>query len=340
MSTETTLDVKSVESSDTYGRFTIEPLESGEAITLGNALRRVLLSSLPGAAVTWLRIEGVQHEFSPIPHVKEDTIEFLLNVKGLRLRPLSGNPGKLTLELEGEGRATAADIAPSNDFQIVNPALYLASLDSPEAKLRVEFNVEIGKGYTPSGRTDGQPIGVIPVDAIFTPVRKVNYSAEPTHAGQGAGVERLVLEVWTDGTISPTEAVAKSALALVARFSSLAKLSRAGEVHEEKPTLQKELPPEEYNMPLEKLEFSVRTFNCLKRGGVNTLGQLLEKSEEELMALRHFGEKSRQEVEERLQQLGYVLPIKEVKEPAPIAAPDSQGMAETEGLGETSEGKG
>ncbi|MBI4287657.1 MAG: DNA-directed RNA polymerase subunit alpha [Chloroflexi bacterium] len=340
MSADTVLKVECTESSDTYARFVAEPLESGEGITVGNALRRVLLNSLTGAAVTWIRIEGVQHEFSPIPHVKEDTMELVMNVKGLRLRTLSGNAGKLNLGVEGEGKVTAADIAPSNDFQVINPDLYLASLDSSEAKLQVELNVELGKGYIPTGRVDGQPIGVIPIDAIFSPVRKVNYSVEPTHVGQGGGVERLVLEVWTDGTISPSEAVVKSSQILVSHFSEFAKLSKVGEAQEERPVLRTTLPPEQYNMPLEKLEFSVRTFNCLKRGGVNTLGQLLEKSEEELMALRHFGEKSRQEVEEKLQQLGYVLPIKEAREVAASASSEREETAETEATEEAKEGKG
>lgn len=317
MSSETTTKVECIESSSNYGRFVAEALEAGEGITVGNALRRILLSSLTGAAITWLRIDGIQHEFSAIPHVKEDTMEFLLNVKGIRLRPLAGHSGKLTLEVEGERRVTAADIAPSTDFQIINPELYLAALDSVEAKLRVEFNVELGRGYTSAGSAEGQPIGVIPIDAVYAPVRKVNYTVEPTNIGQGGGAERLILEVWTDGSISPVEAVAKSAQIAISRFSLFADMIKTAEVLEEKPSRRSTLPPEQYNLQLETLKFSVRTFNCLKRGGVNTLGQLLEKSEEELMALRHFGEKSRQEVEEKLQLMGYVLPIKEAKDLIP-----------------------
>ena len=338
MSSETTTKVECVESSDNYGRFIAEPLEAGEGITVGNALRRVLLSSLTGAAITWLRVEGVQHEFSAIPHVKEDTMEFLLNVKGIRLRPLAGRSGKMTLEVDGERKVTAADITPSGDFQIINPDLYLAAIDSSEAKLRVEFNVELGKGFTSAGYTEGQPIGIIPVDAIFAPVRKVNYSVEPTRIGQGGGTERLILEVWTDGTISPTEALAKSAQVAISRFSLFAEMIKSGAVSEEKPTRRSALAPEQSNVSLETLKFSVRTFNCLKRGGINTLGQLLEKSEQELMDLRHFGEKSRQEVEEKLQLMGYVLPIKEVKESLPAAKPESKAeVVETE---VTEEGKG
>ncbi|MFC2039302.1 DNA-directed RNA polymerase subunit alpha, partial [Chloroflexota bacterium] len=190
--------VECVESTGKYGRFVTEPLEKGFGVTLGNALRRVLLGSLLGVAVTWVRIEGVQHEFSTIPHVKEDTIEFLLNVKGLRLRPLGSWTGTLNLETVGEARVLAGDIQPSADFEVVNPKLHLATLDSPEARLVVEFNVEQGKGYVPAVRGNGLPIGVIPVDAIFSPVRKVSYKVESTRVGRVSTYERLILEVWTD----------------------------------------------------------------------------------------------------------------------------------------------
>ena len=210
--------IECTEISEKYGRFVIEPLERGFSITLGNALRRVLLSSLPGAAVTWIRIEGVQHEFSTIPGMKEDTIEFLLNIKALRLRSLFPRAGKLILEAEGEGRVLAGDIKSSADFEVVNPDLHLATLDSPDAKLIVEFNVEQGKGYVPAGKSDDLPLGAIPVDAIFTPVRKVNYSVEPTRVGQVSGYERLILELWTDGTISPIEAMSQSAQILIEQF--------------------------------------------------------------------------------------------------------------------------
>ena len=175
MSYLVTPEVECVDSQDNYGRFVAEPLERGFGITLGNALRRVLLGSLLGAAVTWVRLEGIQHEFSVIPHAKEDTTEFLLNVKGLRLRSLTKQEGKLFLEVEGEGEIRASDIKPSADFEIVNPELHLITLDSAEAELSVEFDVKLGKGYEPASHTDGLPIGIIPVDAIFTPVLKVNY---------------------------------------------------------------------------------------------------------------------------------------------------------------------
>lgn len=297
--------VECVECSEKYGRFVAEYLEKGFGITLGNALRRVLLSSLPGAAVTWVKIEGVLHEFSTIPHVKEDIIEFLLNVKALRLRPFSSRGGKLTLEVEGEGRVCAGDIEPSADFEVVNPDLHLATLDSPDAKLVVEFNVELGKGYIPASHGDGLPIGVIPVDAIFTPIRKVNYTVEPIRVGQMTGYESLTLEVWTDGTISPTEALSKSAQMLVEKFQLFYELVRV-------PQRVGGISTEQYNMPIEQLNLSVRTFNCLKRAGITKVGELLEMSEEELLKIRNLGQKALEEVREQLSVLGFVSEEKEI----------------------------
>jgi len=298
--------VECVEKSPTYGKFVAEPLERGFATTLGNALRRVLLSSLPGAAITWVKIDGVLHEFSTIPHMKEDTTEFLLNINGVRLHALAQRTGKLLLEVKGEGEVTAADIQPSADYEIVNPEHHLATLDSPEARLSVELNVEIGKGYQPSGKSDGLPMGVIPVYAVFSPVRKVNFSMEPTRIGQEMAYERLVLEVWTDETMSPTEAVSRASQILIGHLTPFGDLTRpAAPVEKERKVPS--LPPEKYNRPLEELGLSVRTYNCLKLAGIDTLGQLAEKSERELMELRHFGQKSLDEVKERLQSMGVAL---------------------------------
>jgi len=301
-----------LESTEKYGRFVAEPLERGFGVTLGSALRRVLLSSLPGVAVTWVRIEGVQHEFSTIPHVKEDTIELLLNIKGLRLRPLASWNGKLNLEAVGEGRVLAGDIQPSADFEVVNPDHHLATLDTPEAKLVVEFNVERGKGYLPAGRGDGLPIGVLPVDAIFSPVRKVNYTVEPMHAGEGGIYERLVLEVWTDGTISPFEAVSQVGQMLMERFRIFHDLERfPRQVAEARPQLP--IPPEQYELPIEQLNFSVRTANCLRRAGITKVGELLERDEKELLAIRNFGQKALYEIREQLRALG-LAPEREEEE--------------------------
>lgn len=289
------------ESTEKYGRFVAEPLEKGFGTTLGNALRRVLLSSLPGAAVTWVRIEGAQHEFATIPHMKEDVIEFLLNVKALRLRLLTSRSGRLTLEVSGEGRVLAGDIQPSADFEVVNPELHLATLDSPEAKLVVEFNVEQGKGYVPAGQEDELPIGVIPVDAIFTPIRRVNYAVEPARVGQET--ERLILEVWTDGTIAPMEAVSQAAKILIEQFQLFYELARLPQrVGEQMPHLL--IPLEQYNIPIEQLTLSVRTFNCLKRAGITKVGELVERGEQELLTIRNFGQKALEEVREQLKALG------------------------------------
>jgi len=296
--------VKCIASAGNYGRFLAEPLEAGFGITLGNALRRVLLSSLPGAAVTWVKIDGIQHEFSPIPYVKEDAIEFLLNVKELRLRPLSHQPGKLILETEGEGKVCAGDIKPSADFQIANPELYLAALDSPQAKLYVEFNVELGRGYVPAKSADGLPLGALPIDAIFSPVLKVNFSIEPIIPGQERSPERLSVEVWTDGTISPWEAISQSAAILIDQVSSFRELGILM-AKEEKVGGDLAISSEQYNTPVEDLGLSTRACNSLRRGGILTLGQLLEKSREGLPPLPGFGAKSKTEVEELIIKLGF-----------------------------------
>ncbi len=296
--------VKCVEIAGKHGCFLAEPLEAGFGITLGNALRRVLLSSLPGAAVTWVNIEGIQHEFSPIPYVKEDAMEFLLNVKELRLRPLSHQPGKLILDTEGEGKICAGDITPSADFQIANPELYLAALDSSQAKLHVELNVELGKGYVPTKSGDGLPVGALPVDANFTPVRKVNFSVEPISPGQEGSLERLTLEIWTDGTIPPGEALSQGAIILINQVSSFRdfEVSAAEETGRGLP-----IPLDQYNIPLEELNLSTRAYNSLKRGGISTLGQLLERSREGLLVLPGLGAKSKSEVEDLIAKLGFAV---------------------------------
>ena len=295
--------IECVESSDNFGQFLVEPLEKGFGVTLGNALRRVLLSYLPGAAVTRVKIEGIQHEFSTIPYVKEDTTEFLLNVKALRLKPLSGRPSKLTLEMEGEGQVCAADIKPSSDFEIANPELYLATLDSPEARLYVEFDVELGEGYKEAESSDNLPIGAIPIDAIFTPMRKVNFTVEPTHIGR----EQLYLEVWTDGTISPVDAISYGADILIEQLSPFVDYARVSQMEVEKGLIPLSIADEQYNMPVEQLDLSVRTMNCLRRGNIATVGEIISKGEKGLLSLRNFGQKSKQEIEERLEALGLSL---------------------------------
>lgn len=310
--------IECVESKDNFGRFLSQPLEKGFGVTLGNSLRRILLSYLPGAAVTMVRIEGIHHEFSTIPHVKEDVPEFLLNIKELRLIPLSAQPGKLILEVEGEGRVCAADIKPSTDFEVANPELYLATLDSPEAKLYIELDVELGEGFRQAEPSGNLPLGTIPVDAIFTPTRKVNFTIEPIHVGKESSHQQLYLEVWTDGTISPSEAISRSAAIMVEQLAPFVDYVRVSQLKEEEEAFRLSIPEEQYNMPVEQLNLSVRTMNCLRRGGIDTVGQLIGKAEKELFGLRNFGRKSMNELEERLNEMGLSLkPVDE--EPAPSA---------------------
>ncbi|MBN1863227.1 MAG: DNA-directed RNA polymerase subunit alpha [Dehalococcoidales bacterium] len=312
-------NIECVESRDNFGRFLVEPLEKGFGVTLGNSLRRVLLNYLPGAAVTTISVEGVQHEFSTIPHVKEDVTEFILNVKELRLIPVSGEPGKLVLEVASEGRVSAADIKPSTDFEVANPELYLATLDSPEARLYVEFGVELGSGYRQAESREDLPIGTIPIDAIFTPIRKVNFTVEAAHGGEGANRERLFLDVWTDGSVEPVEALSRSASILTEQLAPFVSCALAVEAKVEEQRVRLSIPEELYNMPVDRLDLSVRTMNCLRRGGIETVGQIISKGEKGLMALRNFGEKSSQEIEERLKELGLSLtppPEEEAGEPS------------------------
>lgn len=308
------------ESSSDHARVIALPLRPGFGITLGNTLRRVLLSSLPGAAVTSVRITGVMHEFSAIPNVKEDTIEFLLNVKELRIRALSDRPGTLILDIQGrEGEITAADIQAPEHYEIANPELHLATLDSADASLQVEFNVEIGRGYVPASQAEELQIGVIPVDAIFTPVRRANYQVERTRVGQATNYDKLSLEVWTDGTISGVDAVSRSADIMIEQFQMISQMGRtATPVVEHGLGAGMALPPEKYNMPIEDLNLSMRAYNCLRRSGLTTVGQVLEKSEEELLVLRNFGQKSYEELRDLLDNLGLLPEEDEVSDAPPI----------------------
>jgi DNA-directed RNA polymerase subunit alpha len=299
--------IECVESTGNFSRFSVEPLDKGVGITLGNALRRMLLGYLPGAAVTSVKIEGIQHEFSTIPAMKEDTIEFLLNVKAIRLKANTTRSGKLTLEVAREGEVHASDIKPSDEFEIVNPDQYLGTLDSPDATLNVEFTVESGEGFLQADTNANLPIGVIPVDAIFTPIRKVNFTTEPMHIGRETSRERMLLDVWTDGTISPIDAVSQAASLLAQQLTPFVNLASASETQIEKKPVVSAIPDEKFNIPVEDLDLSVRTMNSLRRGGITTVGELVSKGEKELLSLRNFGQKSRQEVEEKLATLGLAL---------------------------------
>ncbi len=302
--------IRPVDVTDEYGKFTVEPLERGYGMTLGNSLRRVLLNSIHGTAITWVKIDGIQHEYSTVPLVKEDVTEILVSFKSIRIRSLVDRPGKLRLEVSGEGWVTAGDIKTSSDFQIANPELHLATLDSPESQLSVEFNVEQGKGYTSASQATGLPIGVLPVDAIFSPVRRVNYTVERTRVGQVTDYERLVLEVWTETTSTPMEVVAQAAQILVDHFFLFANVGKVTEAPGEISSLALSLPAEVYNTGVERLELSARTLNCLKRAHINKVGEVLEKERSELLRIRNFGEKSLEELYGRLEEMGFLPPDK------------------------------
>ncbi|MHB9090476.1 MAG: DNA-directed RNA polymerase subunit alpha, partial [Chloroflexota bacterium] len=286
--------------SETHGTFQLEPLEPGFGTTLGNALRRVLLSSLPGAAVNSIRIDGVYHEFSDIKGVREDVTEVVLNVKQLRLRSAVDHPEALRLEVKGVGRVTAADIQCPPEVEIINTDLYLLSMDDADSPVNIELTVQKGKGYLPADHREGLPIGVVPVDAIFTPIKKVNYAVEETRIGVTT-YERLILDVWTDGTILPEEAVAQSAAILIHQFGILAELAGKPEPQLEKQAFAAtSIPARLFDVPIEELDLSVRAYNCLKRAGITKVGQVLEMTEDDLLAVRNFGRKSLDELRERL----------------------------------------
>jgi len=301
--------VKSIENSATYGKFEIEPLEPGFGTTLGNALRRVLLSTLKGAAVTSVSIEGVAHEFSSIPYVKEDVTEIILNLKGLNLISYSDDPVRLTLDVTGPREVKASDIQAPSDVEIVNPDLYICTL-AAKGHLRMELNVERGKGYVPADRNkrEGQPIGVIPIDAIFSPVEKANFTVEKTRVGQSTDYDRLLIEVWTDGTMSPEEAVSHAAELFTQHLNLFVRFRDSIEKHEAEMRGEKAGQNRLMDTPIEELDLSVRAFNCLKANEIQTVGQLLQKREEELLALRNFGRKSLDEIKEKLVEKGFIKP--------------------------------
>jgi len=293
------LSITIQENEQHYGRFVVEPLERGWGVTLGNPLRRSLLNSLPGTAVTWVKVVGALHEYSTIPHMREEVVEFLLNVKGIRIRSLSERPGRLRLEVDGEGEVRAGDIMATADFEIVNPEHHLATLDNADARLSVEFNVEQGVGYEPASQDEGLPIGVLPVDAIFTPVRKANFSVEPTRVGQRSDLERLIVEVWTDRTISPLEAIQASGNSLMERFFLFTRLDKEPE-EEASPAAGLGISPDVYNTLVETLALSARTLNCLKRAGLNRVGEVISIPKAELLKIRNFGQKSLDELYDKL----------------------------------------
>jgi len=332
-------NIECTECVDNYGRFVAEPLEKGVGITLGNSLRRVLLGYLPGAAVTHVRIEGVQHEFTTIPNAKEDVIEFLLNVKELRLKSLSERSSTLILDVEGAGRVCAADIKPSAEFEITNPELCLITLNTPDARLYVEMDVELGTGFRVAESMENMPVGTIPVDAIFTPIRKVNYSVEPMHIGRETSRERLSLDVWTDGTTTPVDAVSRAAGILIEQLTPFLEYVKISQMKAEERLIRLSIPDEKYNMPVEQLDLSVRTMNCLRRSNIATVGELIGKGTKELLKLRNFGQKSYQEIENRLSSIGLSLNPKVEQDTEEAESAEAEGAkpetsAETGDTGE------
>ena len=293
-----------------YGKFVISPLEHGYGVTIGNALRRVLLSSLEGAAVTSIRVSDVHHEFSDIPGVREDMTQLLLQVKQLRLRLLNGSDtARLRLEVRGEGTVTAADIAAPSEVEIINPELYLFTVDSSKAQLEIELTVQRGRGYSPAEERGRLPLGEMPVDAIYSPVRRVNFDVDRARVQQNTNYDRLVMEIWTDGTVSPETAMSRSAEILMAHLRQLAGVTEEsflGPAEEEsRPAVASEI----YEIPIEQLDLSVRVFNSLKRTGITSVGEvmdLLGRGQEAVLSIRNFGEKSLDELQEKLHEKGYI----------------------------------
>ncbi len=291
-----------------YGKFIVEPLERGYGTTLGNSLRRILLSSLPGAAVTSIKIDGILHEFSTVPGVKEDVTAIILNLKKLSVRLNGDTPKRAIINAVGPKEVTAADIISDSDVEIFNPELHIATLDE-NATLVMEINLANGRGYTPAdqNKTDNTPIAVIPVDSIYTPARKVNFTVQNTRVGQITDYDRLILEIWTDGSISPEESVSIGAKIMqehLKLFIDLTDSMDSVEIMVEKEEDQKEKALE---MTIEELELSVRSFNCLKRANINTVEELTHKSEDDMMKVRNLGKKSLDEVKHKLEELGLSL---------------------------------
>jgi len=294
--------------SKNYGRYIIGPLESGYGITLGNALRRVLLGSLPGAAITSIRVSDVHHEFSDIPHVREDMTQILLQLKQLRVKLTGEEPVRLRLSVRGEGTVTAADVQCPPEVEIINPDLYLFTVDSDKARLEMELTVEPGRGYSPSEERGRLPIGELPVDAIFSPVRRCNYEVERARVGQMTNYDKLIMEIWTDGTIKPQEALSKAARILVQHFQLVSGVSEEVKL-EEAPQTASQISQEVYDTPIEQLDLSVRVFNSLKRTGITNVGEVLEmlgRGEDAMLTIRNFGQKSLAELREKLVAKGFL----------------------------------
>ncbi|MEW9670188.1 DNA-directed RNA polymerase subunit alpha [Ammoniphilus sp. 3BR4] len=302
------IEVVEVNDNATYGKFVVEPLERGYGTTLGNSLRRILLSSLPGAAITSVQIDGVLHEFSTIEGVVEDTTQIILNIKQLSLKIHSDEVKYLEIDAEGIGDVKAGDIRADSDVEILNPDLHIATLED-DARLHIRLKANRGRGYVPAdqNKDDDQPIGVIAIDSIYTPISRVNYQVENTRVGQVTNYDKLTLEVWTDGSIRPEEAVSLGAKILnehLNLFIGLTDEAKDAEIMVEKEEDKKEKVLE---MTIEELDLSVRSYNCLKRAGINSVQELTMKTEEDMMKVRNLGRKSLEEVQEKLAELGLSL---------------------------------
>lgn len=294
-----------------YGKFIISPLERGYGVTLGNTLRRVMLSSLEGAAVTSIRIQDVLHEYSEIPGVREDVVQVMLQIKQMRLILHEGETSHMHLEVRGEGEVTASDIQVPAEIEIVNPELYLFQVNDSRAKLEIDLTVERGRGYSPASDRSGRlPIGELPVDAIFSPVRRVNYTIGSARVGQSTNYDRLVLEIWTDGTIAPEKALGTASKIVMDHLRFISGVSEETlMLGVEKEIAGSRLTSEAAETPIENLDLSVRVFNSLKRTGITTVGdvlELLEKGEEAVMSIRNFGEKSLDELRQKMREKGFL----------------------------------
>ena len=290
-----------------YGKFVIEPLERGFGHTLGNSLRRVLLSSLPGVAVSSVHIDGVQHEFSTVPGVKEDVTEIILNLKSLACTMYCDGPKTVTIDAQGPCEVTAASIKVDDEVEIINPDMHIATLNE-DAHLQMQLTLEKGRGYVSAdkNKNSSMPIGVIPVDSIFTPIRKVNYTIEDTRVGQITDYDKLTLEIWTNGTLKPEEAISGAAKILSEHLNLFVSLTDqvipVSMVQPEENSQSKAL-----DMTIEELDLSVRAYNCLKRAGINSVAELVQRNQEDMMKVRNLGRKSLEEVEQKLQELGLGL---------------------------------
>jgi DNA-directed RNA polymerase subunit alpha len=300
--------IEPVAEAGTYAKYEASPLQAGYGVTLGNALRRVLLSSLEGAAVTSIQVRDVYQEFSTIPGVKEDVTQIVLQVKKLRLKSFAAHPVQLRLIKSGAGPVTAADIAESADIEIVNPELVLMTIDSDDVTIEMDLTVERGVGYLAAERSEALPIGVIAVDAIFTPVRKVNYWVESTRVGQMTNFDKLTLEIETDGTITPEEALSRSADILVRQFQPFVTIGVQAVAPDRAVAGVPQLPPNMLDMPIEELDLPMRAYNSLKRNNIVKVGQLLQLKDDDLLRMRNFGKKSLDEMKERLRMRGFILP--------------------------------